>query len=134
MLTKEIIAGSNNFAFDLTGDGTVEDSDLIRWLRDGAAQNGFREAYLLGDSNLDGLVDSWDLNNLAGNWQQANAFWSGGDFTADGVVNSADLNDLALNWRQSIPIGGPASAPVPEPSALLLTLSGLALAWRRGGL
>ncbi len=130
-MTKEIIAGTNNSAFDLTGDGSVNEADLTRWRRDGATHNGFSESYLLGDSDLDGLVDSTDLNNLALNWQQGNALWSGGDFTADGVVNSADLNDLALNWQQSIPIGGSASAPVPEPSALLLTFAGIALAWRR---
>ncbi len=133
LLAKEIIAGTNNSAFDLTGDGSVNEADLTTWRRDGATHNGFSEAYLLGDSDLDGLVDSTDLNNLALNWKQGNALWSGGDFTADGVVNSVDLNDLAFNWRQSIPIGASISAPVPEPSALLLTAVGLALAWRRPG-
>lgn len=115
---------------DLTRDGAVDDTDLTQWLSVAATHNGFGEAYLLGDSNLDGTVNATDLNNLALNWQQNVALWSGGDFTADGVVDSADLTALALTWQQSVPMATSA-APVPEPSALLLTIIGLALVWRR---
>ncbi len=120
-LTAEISSETDNSAFDLTGDGLVNDADLIKWRSDGATHNGFSEPYFLGDSDLDGSVDSTDLNNLALNWQQGAAEWSGGDFTADGFVDSADLNALALNWRQSAPMASALSAPVPEPSALLLS-------------
>ena len=131
-LVEEIVAGTNGASFDLTGEGTVDEADLTRWLSEAAARNGVsQEEYLAGDSNLDGSVDATDLNNLALNWQQEIARWSGGDFSADGVVDSADLNELALNWRQSIPMASTASAQVPEPSAWLLTFIGLALAWRR---
>ena len=80
---------------------------------------------------MNGVVDAADLNAMALNWRQDVALWSGGDFTADGVVDSADLNALALNWRHSIPMASSFTAPVPEPSALLLTFVGLALAWQR---
>lgn len=126
MLTAEIFAGTNDPAIDITGDGLVDDSDLTHWRSEAAADNRFSEAYLLGDSNLDGSVDAIDLNNLALNWQQDTTEWSGGNFVADGVVDSADLNALALNWQQSIPMASAVSAPVPEPSALWLTLVGLA--------
>lgn len=131
-LVGEIVAGKHGGLFDLTGEGIVDDADLNQWLSDAAAHNGFDQEYLAGDSNLDGKVDSIDLNNLALNWRRDDiARWSAGDFTANGRVGSDDLNELALNWRQSIPMASPVSAPVPEPSALLLTVVGLALAWRR---
>ena len=130
-LVGEIVAGTNDWAFDLSADGAVNNADLSQWLVDVATANGFAAPLLPGDANLDGSVDSADLNSLALSWHQEIALWSAGDFTADGVVNSGDLNELALNWRRSIPIGTSASAPVPEPSSLFLTVVGLALAWRR---
>ena len=98
-----------------------------------AEHNGFSEAYLLGDSNVDGAVNASDLNNPAIGRQQDTTEWSGGNFTVDGVVDSADLNALALNWRQSIAMASAVNAPVPEPSALLLTLIALASVWMREG-
>ena len=130
-LVAEIVAGTNELTFDLTGDEVVNDTDLNQWLSEAASVNGLVDSYLAGDSNLDGAVNATDLNNLALNWRQNTSEWSGGDFTANGVVDSADLNALALNWRQSIPMASAVSAPVPEPSALLLAVIGLALAWRR---
>ena len=119
--------------FDLTGDGTVDDNDLTWWLANAATYNGFDDAYLAGDSNLDGSVDATDLNNLALNWRRNVTEWSGGDFTADGIVNAADLNALALNWRNSIAMASATNAPVPEPSVLALAvpIAGIALFWRR---
>ena len=99
-------------------------TDLTQWLSDAANHCGFSEAYLPGDSNLDGIVDTADLNNLTLSWHQDVASWSAGDFSADGNVGTADLNKLALNWRQSIPL---AASPVPEPSHIFLTILGLAL-------
>ncbi len=131
LLTAEIAAGRQNLEFDLSGDSLVDQSDLETWLSDAAEHNRFRDPYLSGDANLDGSVDAGDLNNLALNWRQDVASWSAGDFNADGSVGAGDLNELALNWRKSIPIASSVNAQVPEPSALLLTLVGLALAWRR---
>jgi len=91
-----------------------------------STQGTIADGYLSGDSDLDGLVDSSDLNNLALNWQQDVAVWSGGDFTADGAVNASDLNELALNWRESIAV----AAPVPDPSPWLLATLGLGMMWR----
>jgi hypothetical protein len=128
-LVGEIVAGANGALFDLSGEGIVDDTDLAQWLLGAATHNGFSNAYLTGDSNLDGFVNSTDLTNLALNWQQEAARWSAGNFTAsDGIVSSADLNKLALNWQQSIPFAATVSSPVPEPSVLLLAVVGLALA------
>ena len=131
LLTAQIVAEpSNHLGFELSGDGTVDDADLTKWLADAATHNGFGEPYLAGDSNLDGIVDSADLNSLALHWGDDVSSWSAGDFNADGSIGVGDLNRLALNWHKSIPIATTASAPVPEPSALLLAVVGLPLAWR----
>lgn len=130
-LVGEIVAGTNESMFDLTADGAVNSADLDQWLSEASTHNGFSEAYLHGDSNLDGSVDATDLNNLALSWQQDVERWSGGDFDADGRVDVADLNKLALNWRGSILAAAADNSPVPEPSTLFLTVVGLTLACRR---
>ncbi len=122
-LVGEIVAGTNNSAFDLTVDGTVNDADLTKWLGDAATQNAFLASYLRGDANLDGIVNAADLNNLAQNWLGSPNAWQWGDFTADGFVNAEDLNHVGQNWLQSVPFANEASA-VPEPMTHLLIASG----------
>jgi hypothetical protein len=63
---------------------------------------------LLGDANLDGLVNSADFNILAANFNQSITGWDQGDFNYDGIVNSADFNALAANFNQGV--SGAASA------------------------
>ena len=128
LLIGEIVADGNSGLFDLSGDGVVDNTDLTQWLSAAANHNGFAGAYLLGDSNLDGLVDATDLNKLALGWQQDNRLWSWGDFTADGNVDAQDLNKLALNWQQSVVAAASSASTVPEPSALVVTCLGLVLA------
>ena len=112
--------------------GRANDADRDVWLADAGTKNGFDEPLLVGDSNLDGSVDTLDLNALALSWRQADqSAWTRGNFTADGSpgVNSADLNQLALNWKQSISVVEAAS--VPETSSLFVAILGIALVWRR---
>ena len=73
------------------------------------------------------MVNAFDLNDMALNWLQNVAVWSGGDFTADGTVNAADLNVLALNWLQP----AASAAMVPEPSSLTMILPFIAFVGRR---
>lgn len=129
-LALAIHATSRNSGFDLDGNGVVDLGDRASWLSDAAARHGFNESYLRGDSNLDGIVDSVDLNSLALNWRKEVGLWSGGDFTGDGMINSADLNALALNWQQSIASASSTNETVPEPTALQLTIVAFALIWR----
>ncbi len=119
-LTAAILGGANDKQFDLDGNGNVDSDDRIVWISD--IKNTF-----FGDTNLDGRVNSADLNRVALSWQSAAATsWSQGDFIGDGNVNSSDLNDLALNWRSGV--AAPASAPsVPEPSSIALLLGGFVL-------
>ena len=124
LLGKEILAGTNDPAFDLTGDNVVDIADQDRWRADAATENGWAEPYLPGDADLDGSVLVSDLNIVGTNWQQSPDPWGSGDFNVDGVVDVMDLNALALNWQESIPTA--AAAAVPEPSTILLLVFGLA--------
>jgi len=56
---------------------------------------------LLGDANLDSLVNGADFNILAANFNHGITGWDQGDFNYDGLVNAADFNDLAANFNQS---------------------------------
>ena len=60
-LVAEIVAGARDESFDLSNDGTVDVTDLTQWLEVAAEENGFASAYLLGDSNLDGMFSTDDL-------------------------------------------------------------------------
>jgi hypothetical protein len=128
-LVNEIITGTDNGLFDLTGDGVLDGQDLAQWRATAATENGFAAPYLIGDANLDGTVNASDLNALGRNWLAHPNAWQWGDFTADGTVDASDLNQLARNWQQSIPT---ATTAVPEPgSCTLLILCVLVLTQRR---
>lgn len=110
-LMNEVADGTNDELFDLNDDGFVNDADRDAWLAEAGPANGFAGAFLLGDSNLDGIVDAVDLNALALTWNSDNKNWTEGNFTGAGS-NVTDLNSLALNWNQSV-----ANAiAVPEPN------------------
>lgn len=57
---------------------------------------------LPGDADLDGDVDSVDLNILAINWRSEQNDWTTGDFNMDSSVDALDLNAVAANWRQNV--------------------------------
>ena len=130
MLTVEIATGGNNLALDINNDSVISIADRDEWLSQAATKNGKGAPYLLGDANLDGVVNAQDLNELGQRWQNNDNAWSHGDFTADGLVNAQDLNELGQRWQQMIPMA--AAATVPEPSAFsLLAIAALGLVGRR---
>ncbi len=118
-LMNEVAAGTNDGAFDLNGDGSVNDLDRDVWLGDAGPRNGFAGSYLVGDANLDGTVAAADLNAVGLTWQSDNNNWSNGNFSGGGT-NAVDLNAMALNWQESVPSAG--AEAVPEPSAIVLVL------------
>ena len=127
LLVGQIVAGNSDSEFDLDGNGGVDKSDLDEWLSGAAERNGFEAAYLIGDANLDGVVNAIDLNRLGRNWNRSVSAWSSGDFTADGSVGPPDLNALALRWQDTIPAAANPVA-IPEPPALPLTICGIVVA------
>ena len=57
--------------------------------------------YLLGDANLDGVVDVRDFNLWNANEFTGVGAWSQGDFNADGFVDISDFNIWNANRFQS---------------------------------
>jgi dockerin type I repeat protein len=104
---------------------------------------------LLGDANLDGLVNAADFTILAANFNQPVTSWDQGDFNYDGIVNAADFTDLAANFNQSVSgadvsagdvaaldafaaANGISLANVPEPANGAMTaMAGLGILRRR---
>jgi len=109
--------------FDLSGNGTLDLADRDEWLAQAGSEN-IGEPYVLGDADLNGIVNASDLNTLGGVWQQTDlTSWAEADFNGDGVANAADLNSIGGNWQHGVP----AAAAVPEPSSCRLLILSLAL-------
>jgi len=95
------------------------------------------EVALLGDINLDGVVDALDVDIMRLNWQGTGRQWVTGDLNGDGSVVLADLQHLADNWSAGAlsPTAVQALAdsfvPVPEPGSLAVLLVGLGALIRR---
>ncbi len=110
--------GTTESKYDLDGSGgpiNLNDRDAFL-----ALTNSFP-----GDFDLDGSVVSADLNTLAVNWQSTGiTSYADGDTNGDGVADAKDLNDVALNWQR----GTAAASSVPEPTAMVLILSGIVAA------
>jgi autotransporter-associated beta strand protein len=136
--------GSHEITTTVSG-GVIGEKDLL---------NGQIEARftLLGDSDLDGIVNVADLANLAGNFGKTSGqVWLNGDFDYNNNVNVADLADLAGNFGKDLQsqglgagggaaaaapaalsaVGGAAAVPEPTASLSLLGLAVSALGARR---
>ena len=88
--------------FDVTNDGHVDLADRDQWLALAGAMNlPSGNPYLLGDANLDGVVDVQDFNVWNSNRFTPVAAWTSGDFSADGVVDVQDFNIWNGNRFQS---------------------------------
>jgi hypothetical protein len=76
---------------------------------------------LLGDANLDGVVDGTDFAIVADNLNKGVTGWDQGDFNYDGVVDGTDFGDLAPNFNKGANIlaglGTPAAAPANNATA-----------------
>ena len=84
---------------------------------------------LLGDANLDGVVNSEDFTPFSHNLGQPGG-WDQGDFNYDGIVNTEDFTPFSHNLNQSAILAGVLEdsssisfANVPEPASMSLLLS-----------
>ncbi len=124
-LVAEIVAGTNGSDFDLTGDGLVNRQDLDEWrIQGGAANLPSGNPYLIGDANLDGVVDgqdfiAWNIHKFTNE-----PSWCHGDFTADGVIDGQDY--VAWNIHKFTSSDGVSA--VPEPG-LVVSLIGVRSGW-----
>jgi len=57
---------------------------------------------LLGDANLDGIVNDTDFNIMAANYNHSVTGWDQGDFNYDGMVGMADFCELSANFNQGV--------------------------------
>ena len=132
-LVGEIAAGTNNAAFDMNGDGLVDNADVYDagngWLAVGGANNpsdtSGGNAFLPGDANLDGVVDVSDFNLWNGSKFTNTAAWCSGDFNTDGVVDVSDFN--LWNGNKFTAADSRPAAAVPEPGSAALLVFGLGL-------
>ncbi len=91
-MVMEIAAGTNSSLYDLTNDGLVNLADRDQWLADAGALNlTSGNPYLLGDSNLDGVVDGQDFIIWNANKFMSTGKWSQADWNADGVTDGQDF-------------------------------------------
>jgi hypothetical protein len=57
---------------------------------------------VVGDTNLDGIVNGTDYNTVLGNFDSSGQTWTGGDFGYSGTVTGADYNALLTNFDQNL--------------------------------
>jgi hypothetical protein len=126
LLTTEVRGGQNPAAFDLTGDGSVNDLDRQRWVND------IKRTYF-GDANLDGEFNSGDLVAVfqAGEYEDAtggNSTWATGDWDGDGDFTSSDfVTAFSAGGYEQGPRASVASVPEPA-TGWLAILAGTTLA------
>ncbi|MEM8679606.1 MAG: hypothetical protein AAGF97_09670 [Planctomycetota bacterium] len=111
LLTAAIASGANDLTFDLNGDGQLDGGDLQQWLDDAGTMN-LGAPYLVGDADLNGVVDGQDFIAWNSSKFTSNDTWTGGDFDANGIVDGQDFIAWNSNkFTSSIP------DVVPEPTS-----------------
>jgi hypothetical protein len=113
------VPAAGNMAFDLTGDGVIDNDDVDAWLAIAASENGFASSYLRSDANLDGSVDGQDFIQWNGSKFSSSLNWDQGDFNGDGFVDGQDF----IAWNENKFTSSDVTS-VPEPSVCLLLLLG----------
>ena len=119
LLTAAIATDSDDPFYDLNADGSLSLADRDAWLvKAGAARLPSGNAFLIGDANLDGVVDGGDFIAWNSNKFTNNDAWSAGDFNADGVVDGSDF----IAWNGNKFQSADNSVAVPEPHGLCLLM------------
>ncbi len=97
---------------------------------------------LVGDVNMDGIVNSQDLALISSNWLASGTNpYQIGDVNHDGIVNSQDLALVSSNWlatsgggamAMGLNLAAGSTSSVPEPGTYALCLMGAVttLGWR----
>lgn len=112
LLVAQVASGSGNLSFDLTGDSQVNIADVNAWLaRAGSINLPSGNPYLVGDANLDGVVDGTDFGIWNSRKFTAGNGWCGGDFNADGVTDGSDYGLWNSNKFTSSLLRGASSDP-----------------------
>ena len=121
---------------DKTGVGYTEATDLGSPALFGGlavdATSVLLRYTLLGDANLDRMVNIADFSRLGANYNTSGP-WFNGDFNYDGQVGIGDFSLLASNYNKSVPAATLSrGGAVPEPAGLgVLAAVGAICAGRR---
>ena len=99
---------------------------------------------LLGDADLNGIVNGIDFGILAANFNKGITGWDEGDFDYNNIVNGLDFGDLAANFNKgaagtdavaaldAFAAANGLLADVPEPASIgLIGIAGMGLMARR---
>ena len=105
-LVAAIQNGSHQYQFDLTGDGSLDNADMLQWISNGE--------FLPGDADLDGEVNGNDFLTWNAHKFQSVDSWCDGDFNTDGFVDGQDF----LVWNAFKFQSADVSA-VPEPAGMI---------------
>ncbi len=123
------------FYSDGSGSPTTNPNGLPQFAGTSVNQNSvlFKYTYI-GDSNLDGMVDSTDFGLFLAGYNDpgtaASLGWAVGDYDYSGTVDSTDFGLFLAGYNyyasNPIPLNGAGGVqPVPEPAALVLAAIGL---------
>jgi hypothetical protein len=117
-LVAAILNGSNKYEYDLTGDGLLDNSDMMQWLSNaGEAMLSADSSFLTGDADLNGVVDGADFVAWNANKFLPTASYCDGDFNTDGIVDGQDF----VIWN-AFKFQSSDTLAVPEPAGLCLLL------------
>ncbi len=101
-LVEMVADGTYSVQFDLNSDAVLDGNDVQLWLAAAGEVNlGPGRTYLVGDADLNGVVDISDFNIWNRNKFTESAGWCSGDFSADGLVDVQDFNLWNTNRFQS---------------------------------
>lgn len=103
LLVGAVASGSTSGNYDVNADGQVNVQDVYAWITT-------VKGTLVGDANLDFVVDGQDFIAWNNNKFTSRAEWCSGDFNADGVVDGQDF----IAWNNNKFMSA-QSAFVPEP-------------------
>ena len=68
---------------------------------------------LLGDADLNGIVNGIDFGILSANFNKGVTAWDQGDFNYDGIVNGIDFGELSANFNRGANINaGIVASPI----------------------
>ncbi len=129
-------ASDELFYSDGSGSPTTNPNGLPQFAGTSVDQNSvlFKYTYI-GDSNLDGMVDSTDFGLFLAGYNDpgtaASLGWAVGDYDYSGTVDSTDFGLFLAGYNyyasNPIPLNGAGGVqPVPEPGAFLLAVLAMA--------